>query len=77
MLTEVYRQRDREGAELSMNSTLLYKELEAHMPGRVMLIDDRSSIYSSLQGEETGDEVIVFMGAGDIDDVAREYASTR
>ena len=77
VLTEVYRQRDREGAELSMNSTLLYKELEAHMPGRVMLIDDRSSIYSSLQGEETGDEVIVFMGAGDIDDVAREYASTR
>jgi len=77
VLTEVYRQRDRAGAELSMNSSLLYKELESHMHGRVKLMDDRNNIFSFLQSEEAVNEVIVFMGAGDIDDVAREYASIR
>jgi UDP-N-acetylmuramate--alanine ligase len=77
VLTEVYRQRDREGAELVMNSSLLYKELQSHMGGRVTLIRDREEMPAFLEGEAVRDEVVIFMGAGDIDDIAREYASTR
>ena len=77
VLTEVYWQRDREGAELAMNSSLLYKELQSHMGERVILLSDREKIPAFLEGEAVRDEVVLFMGAGDIDDVAREYASTR
>lgn len=77
VLTEVYRQRDREGAELAMNSSLLYRELQSHMGERVILLSDREKIPAFLEGEAVRDEVVLFMGAGDIDDVAREYASTR
>jgi UDP-N-acetylmuramate--alanine ligase len=77
VLTEVYRQRDRKGAELAMNSLLLYKELQSCMGERVTLIRDRERVPAFLEGEAVRDEVVLFMGAGDIDDVAREYASTR
>ena len=76
LLTEVYRQRDSEGAELSMNSSILYKELKPHMQDRAVLVDDKNDIHTLLQREEALDGVIVFMGAGDIDDVAREFANT-
>jgi UDP-N-acetylmuramate--alanine ligase len=77
VLTEVYRQRDREGAELEMNSSLLYRKLQSHMGERVTLMSDREKIPAFLDGEAVRDAVVLFMGAGDIDDVAREYASTR
>jgi UDP-N-acetylmuramate--alanine ligase len=77
VLTEVYRQRDRKGAELAMNSSLLYKELQSCMGERVTLISDRERVPAFLDGEAVRDEVVLFMGAGDIDNVAREYASTR
>jgi UDP-N-acetylmuramate--alanine ligase len=77
VLTEVYRQRDREGAELTMNSSLLYRELQSHMGERVTFMSDRERIPAFLEGEAEADEVVLFMGAGDIDEVAREYASAR
>ena len=76
LLTEVYRQRDSEGAEQSMNSSMLYEELKPHMHDRAVLVDDKNDIHTLLKREEALDGVIVFMGAGDIDDVAREFANT-
>ena len=76
LLTEVYRQRDSEGAELSMNSSVLYKELKSFMHDRATLVDETNDIHTLIQREVALDGVIVFMGAGDIDDVARELANT-
>jgi UDP-N-acetylmuramate--alanine ligase len=75
VLTEVYRQRDKEGAELLMNSEILYRELRRDMSGRIVLVHNRNSLHSYLHAENSIDGVVVFMGAGDIDDVARTFAA--
>jgi UDP-N-acetylmuramate--alanine ligase len=75
VLTEVYRQREGEDAELTMNSSLLYEKLKPLMGERVVLIEDKGKIPAYLQREGGSEEVLLFMGAGDIDEVAREFSS--
>jgi UDP-N-acetylmuramate--alanine ligase len=77
ILTEVYRQRDKPGSDFSVNSAALFREIEPHMRGRIALLDDRSTIQTSLQEENLPDGITLFMGAGDIDAVARAYAASR
>ncbi len=75
VLTEVYRQRDGKDADLRVNSSILFEELKPLMGERVALIEDKRKIPVYLRREEGREEVFLFMGAGDIDDVAREFAS--
>jgi UDP-N-acetylmuramate--alanine ligase len=76
VLTGVYRQRDREDAHLSMNSALLYEKLESAMKGRIVLIEDRAEVLDHVRATLRDGQVLVFMGAGDIDDLARGLAGT-
>jgi UDP-N-acetylmuramate-alanine ligase len=46
------------------------------MHDRAVLVDEKNDIHTLLQREGALDGVIVFMGAGDIDDVAREFANS-
>jgi UDP-N-acetylmuramate--alanine ligase len=75
VLTQVYRQRDREDAHLSVNSGLLYEKLRESMHERVRIVEDPGSAFQTLSELLDDDDVIVFMGAGSIDDAARALAS--
>jgi UDP-N-acetylmuramate--alanine ligase len=72
ILTEVYRQRDVENAHLSIGSDALFRELERKMGDRVVLVEGIDQISSHLRTISPQKGVIVFMGAGDIDAVARK-----
>jgi UDP-N-acetylmuramate--alanine ligase len=74
ILTEVYRQRDVENAHLSMGSAALFRELERKMGDRVVFVEGKDQIPNHLRATSSNREVIVFMGAGDIDAVARKFA---
>jgi UDP-N-acetylmuramate--alanine ligase len=73
ILAEVYRQRDYADAHLSMNSGLLYAQLESKMKGRIVLVEKRGEILDQVRNNLHEKQVLVFMGAGDIDDLAREF----
>ena len=75
VLTEVYRQRDREDAHVSVSGVTLYEALKRVMGEHVVFIEKKEDINPYLQDERANLEVLIFMGAGDIDTVAREFVS--
>jgi UDP-N-acetylmuramate--alanine ligase len=77
ILTGVYRQRDTEKDLLSVGSGDLYRELKRKMGDRVELVERKEEITGHLFTSPAAPGVLVFMGAGDIDSIARDVASIR
>jgi len=73
ILTEVYRQRDEESSAGSVTGFDLCNKLREYMHERVQWVARRDEIISFLRTHRFKDAVVTFMGAGDIDAVAREY----
>ena len=73
ILTEIYRQRDSESFVSAVSSAALYDELQMKMNDRVVYVEKKDDIIEYLKKERQEESVILFMGAGDIDDVARRY----
>jgi UDP-N-acetylmuramate--alanine ligase len=74
ILTEIYRQRDAERFVRAISSAGLYDELRRSMRDRIVYIKEKEDVIPYLVQIKPEDAVIVFMGAGDIDEVARKYA---
>jgi UDP-N-acetylmuramate-alanine ligase len=70
----VYRQRDEDSADGRISSAALYEELRKTMGDRAVFIEDMHETATYLGELQRENSVIVFMGAGDIDEVARRYA---
>ena len=73
ILTEIYRQRDNERFVRAVSSADLYDELQRSMHERVAYVKEKDDIMKYLKENKPEDAVIVYMGAGDIDDAARRY----
>ncbi len=73
ILTEVYRQRDSDKFVKVVSSRDLFNELKKVINDNVIYIKEKEDIIPFLQESGYEDVVIVFMGAGNIDDVARKY----
>ncbi len=73
ILTEIYRQRDEERFAKTVSSSALYKGLLESMKENVIYIREKYDVVHYLEQIGPEDSVIVFMGAGDIDNVARTY----
>jgi UDP-N-acetylmuramate--alanine ligase len=77
ILTGIYRQRDNERDRLSVGSGDLYRELKRKMGDRVELVEQKEEIPGRLIASPAAPGAIVFMGAGDIDSIAKDVASIR
>jgi UDP-N-acetylmuramate--alanine ligase len=75
ILTEIYRQRDDESFVRSVSSAAIYEELRGSMQERVVYIREKEDVIPYFKRTKLRDVVIVFMGAGDIDAVARRYVA--
>ena len=73
ILTEVYRQRDDERYARSVSSKKLYDAIAGRKKCAAVNIEDKSDIVPYLKKHRPENAVVVFMGAGDIDGVARGY----
>jgi UDP-N-acetylmuramate--alanine ligase len=74
ILTEIYRQRDSKGSMGAVKGEDLFREVVKSGTNRIVYVPEQSKINRTLDDFVIGDSVIVFMGAGDIDETAREYA---
>ncbi len=76
VITDIYRQRDGRSYVSSVKSDDLYEALVGTYGKKpIELEKDRTRIPALLKNLKDKMEVIVFMGAGDIDAVARSYAN--
>jgi UDP-N-acetylmuramate--alanine ligase len=76
VITDIYRQRDEQSSVSSVKSDDLYAALVGKYRNKpVELEKDHTRIPALLKNLQDRVEVIVFMGAGDIDAVARSYAN--
>jgi len=73
IITDIYRQRDSSEYIEKVNSYNIFEKLESYMNKRITYIKDKNDIINFLNKKRFDNMVIVFMGAGDIDDVVREY----
>jgi UDP-N-acetylmuramate--alanine ligase len=74
IITDIYRQRDEKPDISAVKSDDLHAALvQKYQEKPIMLEKDYTRIPTLLCGLEKEREVIVFMGAGDIDSVARSY----
>jgi len=73
ILTEVYRQRDEERYTKSVSSKKLFDAISEKKECEAVNIEDKSDIVPCLEKHRPKNAVVVFMGAGDIDEVARGY----
>ena len=60
-----------------MGSGDLYRELKRKMGDRVELVEQKEEIPGRLIASPAAPGAIVFMGAGDIDSIAKDVASIR
>lgn len=75
ILTEIYRQRDSDAYVAAVSSSDLFKALKRISGNKkVIHVKRNEEISSLLHGLDHENKVIVFMGAGDIDDVARQFS---
>jgi UDP-N-acetylmuramate--alanine ligase len=74
VITEIYWQRDSEKYVGRITGEDLFKAVEKGAR-RALFVPDKRRIPSLLEGLGGGCGVVVFMGAGDIDDIARVYAA--
>jgi UDP-N-acetylmuramate--alanine ligase len=74
VLTEIYWQRDSDKYVGTITGEHLFKAVEKKAEN-ARFVPDKGQISRLLEGLVKGCGVVVFMGAGDIDDVAREFAS--
>lgn len=76
VITEIYRQRDAQSSMSSVKSDDLHLALvQKYQKKPIRLEKDRMRIPALLNRLQEEIDVIVFMGAGDIDSVARSYAA--
>jgi UDP-N-acetylmuramate--alanine ligase len=73
ILTDIYRQRDSNRSVKSVRGRDLYWEVQKSGKNSITYIHDPKKINETLCGSVKKNSVIVFMGAGDIDDTARDY----
>jgi len=73
MLMEIYRQRDSDTCIKTVKSIDLYKELRKAGKTNVACARETEEIIKNLDRLIDKNFVIVFMGAGDVDDTARAY----
>lgn len=73
LLTDIYRQRDSEQYVRSVSAKKLFTALQKRDSGSVMFVKEKRDIPNFLHDMGCTDTVIIFMGAGDIDTVARDY----
>jgi UDP-N-acetylmuramate--alanine ligase len=76
VVTGVYRQRDNENFARSVSGRDLYERIrrEASPPGGCHFVE-RKELIRHLRSATPEESVLLFMGAGDIDELAREYVS--
>jgi len=74
ILTDIYWQRDDPLYVKKVESIDLYRELKKHMDRRVYYFSSKDEIFNFLDKIVGEGKVIVFMGAGSIDAMFREYA---
>lgn len=72
LLTDIYRQRDNEQYAASVSGRDLYTGLKKSRGGSVWFVEEKEDIPGFIKRMQFGDAVLVFMGAGDIDVVARD-----
>ena len=77
ILTGVYRQRDDVKYTKSVSSEKLFKSIDRREKNKAVHIEDKSDIIPFLRMHPQKDAVVIFMGAGDIDGVARAYTRQR
>ena len=73
VLTGVYRQRDPARFVRSVSGRNLYEAIEKKGICESHFIENKEEIIPFLEENRRKDDAVVFMGAGDIDDVARKY----
>jgi UDP-N-acetylmuramate--alanine ligase len=73
VLTEVYRQRDPDRFVRSVSGKHLYEAIEKKQTGESYFIEKKEEIIPFLEEHGKKGDIVVFMGAGDIDAVARRY----
>ncbi len=73
LLTQIYRQRDSEQYVRCVSGKDLYRGLKKGRGGEVWFIEEKKNIPGFIDRMHTENAVIVFMGAGDIDTIARDY----
>jgi len=73
LLTQIYRQRDSEQYVRSVSGRDLYLGLKKDRRDGVWFIEDKRDIPGFIDRMSVENTVLVFMGAGDIDNIARDY----
>jgi len=73
VLTDVYRQRDTDRFVRSVSGRNLYEAIEKKGMCESHFIENKEEIIPLLEKHRRKDDAVVFMGAGDIDAVARRY----
>lgn len=73
LLTDIYRQRDSEQYVQSVSGRDLYMGLKKSKGEAVWFVEEKESIPGFIVRMRFRDAVFVFMGAGDINTVARDY----
>ncbi|HEB30693.1 MAG TPA: UDP-N-acetylmuramate--L-alanine ligase [Spirochaetes bacterium] len=73
ILTEIFRQRDSNRSVNAVRGTDLYREVKKSGKNNITYIHDPERINVAICGSVKKNSIIVFMGAGDIDDTARDY----
>ena len=70
ILLPIYRQRDSEEDCKTMSSEIFYNKVK-EVNGNTKFFDDLNSLYAFLLSVRS--EIILFTGAGTIDNIAKEY----
>jgi len=71
---EIYRQRDSEPYVNRVGGVDLYNALIKNGARSCVFVKERTGVIPALEELRPRDCIIVFMGAGDIDEIARRYA---
>jgi UDP-N-acetylmuramate--alanine ligase len=78
LLREIFRQRDSDVAVGSISSRDLLAELKkTTKKKKIVFIEDNIRLFSLLNDYDNKNTVIAFIGAGDIDDIARKYVDQK
>jgi len=73
VLTDIYWQRDNPKYVKAIESNALYLELKKYMDQRVYYFGSKEEIFEFINKIKLKGKVIIFMGAGSIDFILREY----
>lgn len=73
LLTEVYRQRDSEESVKSVSGADLYRAMQGVMGERVAFVAGNEELIPAIEELHVRNGVYAFMGAGDIDSIARGF----